>query len=59
MSPAGLGPENDCAGEAATIVNNRPIISSEKLLRKDYDRKGTIKRKSLVDSLNGLGAKMN
>jgi hypothetical protein len=28
MSPAGLGPENDCAGEdPAAILNDRPILS--------------------------------
>jgi hypothetical protein len=29
----------------AAIVNDRPILSSEKLLQKDYDRKVSVKRK--------------
>jgi hypothetical protein len=33
MSPARLGPEDDCAGETAAIVNDRPVLSSEKALR--------------------------
>jgi hypothetical protein len=39
MSPVGLGHENDCAGEnQQTIVNDRPIFSSERMLHKDYNR---------------------
>jgi hypothetical protein len=40
MSPTGLGPENDYGGEGpAAIVNDRPILSSERILHKDYNRK--------------------
>jgi hypothetical protein len=46
-SPAGLGPENDCAGEGelAAFVNDRPILSSERMLHKDYYRKGSVENK--------------
>jgi hypothetical protein len=29
----------------AAVVNNRPALSSEKMLHKDYDRKGSVKKK--------------
>jgi hypothetical protein len=33
VSLAGLGNKNDCAGEEpAAIVNNRPVLSSERAL---------------------------
>jgi hypothetical protein len=39
-------------------MREKPILSSEKVLRKDYDRKGPIaENKSLVVSLNGFGGK--
>jgi hypothetical protein len=41
MSSAGLGLEN--APEA--IVNDRPILSSERMLHKDYDRNGSLEKK--------------
>jgi hypothetical protein len=43
---------------AATIVNDKPILSSERMLHKDYDRRGSIKKKNSV-SLKGLGVKTN
>jgi hypothetical protein len=39
MSPAGLGPENDCAGEAHQKLWTTDILSSERVLHKAYDRK--------------------
>jgi hypothetical protein len=43
MNPALLGPKNDCAVEdPAVIVNDRPILSPERMLRKDYDRKCSV-----------------
>jgi hypothetical protein len=43
MSSAGLGPENDCAGEdQQPIINDRPVISSERMLHKDYNRKCSV-----------------
>jgi hypothetical protein len=43
MSPAGLGPENDCAGkDPAAIVNNRPILSLEMMLHKDHNCKHSV-----------------
>jgi hypothetical protein len=41
------------------IVNDRPIFSSEMMLHKDYDLKGSVAEKILVVSLKGLDAKMN
>jgi hypothetical protein len=41
------------------IVNDRPILSSERMLYKDYDRRSSIEKKILAVSLKGLGAKTN
>jgi hypothetical protein len=44
------------------FIRPKPIFSSERMLHKDYDRKGSVekrKRKSMVVILKGLGAKMN
>jgi hypothetical protein len=44
----------------AAIVNNRLILSSEKMLYKGYDRGCSIeKNKILAVNLKGLGAKTN
>jgi hypothetical protein len=44
----------------AAIVNDRSILSSERMLYKDYDRRCPIeKKKILTVSLKGLGAKTN
>jgi hypothetical protein len=45
--------------EPAAIVNDRPILSSVRMLHKDYDRKCSIEKKNLAVSLKGLGAKIN
>jgi hypothetical protein len=43
ISPAGLGLENDYADEdQRSIVNDRRIFSSERMLRKDYNRKCSV-----------------
>jgi hypothetical protein len=57
MSPTGHGPDNDCAGEGQQ--HDRLILSSERMLHKDYKRKCSVEEKSLVLSLKGLGAKKN
>jgi hypothetical protein len=42
------------------FIRDKPILSPERTLRKDYDRKGSVgKIKSLVANLKGLEAKMN
>jgi hypothetical protein len=41
------------------IVNDKPILSSERILYKDYDRRCSIKENILAVSLKGLGAKIN
>jgi hypothetical protein len=45
--------------EPAAIVNDIPILSSERMLYKDYDRRCSIEKKILALSLKGLGAKTN
>jgi hypothetical protein len=39
------------------FLRDKPIFSSERMLYKDYDRKDSIEKKSLVVSLKGLHAK--
>jgi hypothetical protein len=42
----------------SVFIRGKPVVSSGRMLRKDYDRKGSVaKRKSLVVSLKGFGAK--
>jgi hypothetical protein len=41
------------------FIREKPIFSSERLLYKDYDRKGPVEKTVLVVSLKGLGAKTN
>jgi hypothetical protein len=42
------------------FIRDTPIFSSERMLRKDYDRKGSAaKKKRLVMILKRLGAKTN
>jgi hypothetical protein len=43
----------------AAIVNDRPTLSSERMLHKDYDRNYTVGGKVLVVSLKELVAKTN
>jgi hypothetical protein len=45
--------------EPAAIVNDRPILSSERMLYKDYDHRCSIEKKILAMILKGLGAKTN
>jgi hypothetical protein len=40
-------------------MRNKPIFSSERMLHKDYDREGSVEKKSFIVSLKGLDAKMN
>jgi hypothetical protein len=44
---------------ATTIVNDRPIVSSERISHKDYDRKGSVAKKTLFVNVKGPGAKTN
>jgi hypothetical protein len=41
------------------FIRDKLVFSSERVLHKDYDRKGSVEKKSLVVSLKGLGAKTN
>jgi hypothetical protein len=43
----------------AAIEDKRPILSSERMLFKDYDHRCSIEKKILAMSLKGLGAKTN
>jgi hypothetical protein len=41
------------------FIRDKPILSSERMLNKDYDRKGSVAKTSLVVSLKGHGVKTN
>jgi hypothetical protein len=43
-SPTGLRPENKCTGEGQQQLNDRPILSSERMLYKDYDHRCSIEK---------------
>jgi hypothetical protein len=43
----------------AAILNDRPIFSSERMLRKNHERKGAVEKILLVVILKGLDAKTN
>jgi hypothetical protein len=43
VSPGGVGPENDKRWRGpAAIVNDTVILSSERMLHKDHDSKGSV-----------------
>jgi hypothetical protein len=48
-----------CWRGPAAIVNDTPIVLSERMLYKDYDRRRSIEKKILAVSLKGLGPKTN
>jgi hypothetical protein len=41
------------------FIRDKSTSSSERMLHKDYDRKGSVEKKSLVVGLKGLDAKTN
>jgi hypothetical protein len=41
------------------FIRDKHIFSSKRMLRKDYDRKGSVEKKVLVVDLRGLDAKAN
>jgi hypothetical protein len=41
------------------FITDKSILSSERMLYKDSDRKGSVVKKALVVSLKGLDAKTN
>jgi hypothetical protein len=41
------------------FIRDKPIFPSERVLHKDYYRKGSVEKKSRVVSLKGLDAKTN
>jgi hypothetical protein len=43
---------------ASSNYSDKPILSSERMLRRDYNRKGSVK-KLMVVGLKGLDAKTN
>jgi hypothetical protein len=50
--------DNSC-GHSPYVTSPVVIHSSQRLLRKDYDRKGSVAEKTLFVGFKGLGAKMN
>jgi hypothetical protein len=45
--------------KASIFMKDNLIFSSERMLHKDYYRKGSLEKKSLVVGLKELGAKTN
>jgi hypothetical protein len=45
-----------CSEVSVLFIRDKPNLSPERRLHKDYDRKGSVK-KNLVVNLKGLGAK--
>jgi hypothetical protein len=43
----------------SVFIRNNPIFSSERMLHKDYYRRSSFEKKSLVVGLKGLEAKTN
>jgi hypothetical protein len=41
------------------FIRDKPIISSERMLREDHDHKGSVEKKTLFMSLKRLGVKTN
>jgi hypothetical protein len=41
------------------FIRDKPIFSSERMLYKDYNRKSSVGKKSLVVGFKGPGAKTN
>jgi hypothetical protein len=41
------------------FIRDKPILSSERMLHKDYDRKGSVEKKTLFMSLKGHDSKKN
>jgi hypothetical protein len=41
------------------FIRDKPIFSSERMLHKDYYRRSSVEKKSLVVGLTGLDAKTN
>jgi hypothetical protein len=42
-----------------TFITDKPMFSSERMLCKDYDHKGSVEKGNLVVNLKGLGAMTN
>jgi hypothetical protein len=40
------------------FIRDKPIFSSEKMLHKDYYRKSSVEKKTLIVGLKGLDAKI-
>jgi hypothetical protein len=41
------------------FIGDKSVLSSERMLHKDYDSKGSVAKKSMVVNLKGLNTKMN
>jgi hypothetical protein len=53
------GYKRDKVQSLVIFIRDKPIFSPEKMLHKDYDRKGSVEKRYLVVSLEGLDAKAN
>jgi hypothetical protein len=49
--------EYTLGGRPSIFIRDKPIFSSERMLHKDYRRKGSVEKQSLVVSLKELEAK--
>jgi hypothetical protein len=57
--PRDSNPRMTALAKSTAIVNDRPILSSERMLHKDYDRKRWVENKTLVVCLKRLVDKTN
>jgi hypothetical protein len=56
MSPAGLGPEMTALTRPSAIVKNRPVLSSESMLHKNYDNKCSVEKKNIINGRESQGS---
>jgi hypothetical protein len=47
------------AGLPKSRVSDKPVLSSERMSLKDYDRKGSVEKNTLVVNLKGVGTETN
>jgi hypothetical protein len=56
--PRDWEPRMTALARISSSVNDRPILSSERILHKDYDRKCSIAKQIMIVGFKGLGVKM-
>jgi hypothetical protein len=47
------------AERPSIFIRDKPVLSSERMLHKEYDRKVPVEKLTLIVNLKGLGAKTN